>query len=35
MILLEGNPDPLNIGLRVSPSMIPLTQEEMQKLENE
>lgn len=35
MILLEGNPDPLNIGLRPSPSMIPLTQEEIQKLENE
>jgi hypothetical protein len=34
MILIEGNADPLNIGLRPSPSMIPLTQEEMQKLEN-
>lgn len=35
MVLLEGNPDPLNIGLRPSPSMIPLTQEETQKLVNE
>ena len=34
-ILLEGNPDPLQIELRASPSMIPLTnQEEQQKLEN-
>ena len=34
-ILLEGNADPLNIELRASPSMIPLTsQEQTQKLEN-
>ena len=35
MVLLEGNADPMQIGLRPSPSMIPLTQEEMQKLGNE
>ena len=33
-VLLEGNPSPLQIELRVSPSMIPLTNEETQKLEN-
>lgn len=33
-ILLEGNADPLKIELRPSPSMIPLTNEEVQKLEN-
>lgn len=33
-ILLEGNADPLKIELRQSPSMIPLTQEEVQQLEN-
>ena len=34
-ILLEGNPDPMKIELRPSPSMIPLTVEkEQQKLEN-
>ena len=33
-VLLEGNADPLKIELRVSPSMIPLTNEETQKLEN-
>lgn len=34
-VLLEGNPDPLQIELRASPSMIPLmTGEEKQKLEN-
>lgn len=33
-ILLEGNADPLKIELRASPSMIPLTQEEVQQLEN-
>lgn len=33
-VLLEGNADPLKIELRPSPSMIPLTQEELQKLEN-
>jgi hypothetical protein len=34
MVLLEGNADPMQIELRPSPSMIPLTQEETQKLEN-
>jgi len=33
-ILLEGNADPLKIELRASPSMIPLTNEEVQQLEN-
>ena len=33
-VLLEGNADPLKIELRVSPSMIPLTNEEAEKLEN-
>lgn len=34
-VLLEGNADPLNIELRVSPSMIPLAgQQQTQKLEN-
>lgn len=33
-ILLEGNADPLKIELRQSPSMITLTQEEVQQLEN-
>jgi hypothetical protein len=34
-VLLEGNPDPLQIELRASPSMIPLMNgEEKQKLEN-
>jgi hypothetical protein len=34
-VLLEGNPDPLNIELRVSPSMIPLeNREQKEKLEN-
>lgn len=33
-ILLEGNADPLKIELRQSPSMIPLTQEEVQQLES-
>ena len=34
-VLLEGNPDPLKIELRVSPSMIPLeNQEQKEKLEN-
>ena len=33
-VLLEGNADPLQIELRPSPSMIPLTNEETQKLEN-
>lgn len=33
-ILLEGNASPLSIELRPSPSMIPLTQEEVQQLEN-
>lgn len=33
-ILLEGNADPLKIELRPSPSMIPLTNEETQKLES-
>jgi len=33
MVLLEGNPDPMNIELRQSPSMIPLTQEDVQLLE--
>ena len=33
-VLLEGNADPLKIELRVSPTMIPLTNEEVQKLEN-
>lgn len=33
-VLLEGNPDPLKIELRQSPTMIPLTTEEIQKLEN-
>jgi hypothetical protein len=34
MVLLEGNANPLQIELRTSPSMIPLTNEEVQKLEN-
>lgn len=33
-VLLEGNADPLKIELRASPSMIPLTQEELKQLEN-
>jgi hypothetical protein len=33
-LLLEGNADPLKIELRPSPSMIPLTEEEVQQLEN-
>jgi hypothetical protein len=33
-ILIEGNVDPLKIELRPSPSMIPLTEEEIQRLEN-
>ena len=33
-VLLEGNPDPMQIELRVSPSMIPLNNEEVEKLEN-
>jgi hypothetical protein len=33
-VLLEGNADPLKIELRPSPSMIPLTNEEVEKLEN-
>jgi hypothetical protein len=33
-VLLEGNADPLKIELRVSPSMIPLNNEEVEKLEN-
>lgn len=33
-ILIEGNANPLSIELRPSPSMIPLTQEEVQQLEN-
>lgn len=33
-VLLEGNADPLKIELRVSPSMIPLTNEDVEKLEN-
>ena len=32
-VLLEGNPDPMQIELRVSPSMIPLSNEEVQQLE--
>ena len=34
MILLEGNADPMKIELRQSPSMIQLTTEETQQLEN-
>lgn len=34
MVLLEGNPDPLKVELRISPSMISLTKEEIQKIEN-
>jgi hypothetical protein len=34
MVLLEGNADPMKIELRQSPSMIPLMNEETQKLEN-
>ena len=34
MVLLEGNADPMNIELRISPSMIQLTSEEVQQLEN-
>ena len=34
MVLLEGNADPLQIGLRPSQSMIPLTTEQTQQLEN-
>lgn len=34
MVLLEGNANPLQVELRPSPSMIPLTNEEVQKLEN-
>jgi len=34
MVLLEGNADPLKIELRQSPSMIQLTTEETQQLEN-
>jgi hypothetical protein len=34
MVLLEGNVDPMKIELRQSPSMIPLMNEETQKLEN-
>lgn len=33
-VLLEGNADPLKIELRQSPSMIPLTDEQTNKLEN-
>lgn len=33
-VLIEGNASPLSIELRPSPSMIPLTQEEVQQLEN-
>jgi hypothetical protein len=33
-VLIEGNPDPQKIEIRPSPSMIPLTQEEMRNLEN-
>ncbi len=33
-VLLEGNASPLKIELRPSPSMIALTEEEIQKLEN-
>lgn len=33
-ILIEGHADPLKIELRPSPHMIPLTNEEVQKLEN-
>jgi len=33
-VLLEGNADPLKIELRASPSMIPLMNQEQQKLEN-
>lgn len=33
-VLLEGNADPLKIELRPSPSMIPLTDEKVEKLEN-
>lgn len=33
-VLIEGNASPLNIELRPSPSMIPLTNEEVQQLEN-
>lgn len=33
-ILIEGNADPLKIELRQSPAMIPLKNEETQKLEN-
>jgi hypothetical protein len=33
-VLLEGNADPQKIELRASPSMIPLTQEELKKLDN-
>jgi hypothetical protein len=33
-MLLEGNADPMKIELRPSPSMIPLTEEEVQQLEN-
>jgi hypothetical protein len=34
MVLLEGNANPLQIELRPSPSMIPLKQDELEKLEN-
>jgi hypothetical protein len=34
MVLMEGNADPMNIELRISPSMIQLTSEEVQQLEN-
>jgi hypothetical protein len=34
-MLIEGNADPLNIELRPSPSMIRLTKEEIQQLENQ
>jgi hypothetical protein len=34
-LLLEGNPDPLNIELRPSPSMIPLSTETSQQLGTE
>jgi hypothetical protein len=33
-ILIEGNVDPLKIELRPSPNMIPLSNEEVEKLEN-